>query len=31
MVSLRRRLLIYLSAHEVERYRAIVDRLGLRR
>ena len=31
MVSLRRRLLIYLSTHEVERYRAIVDRLGLRR
>ncbi len=31
MVSLRRRLLIYLSTHEVERYRAIVARLGLRR
>jgi small subunit ribosomal protein S15 len=31
MVSLRRRLLIYLNTHDVERYRAIVDRLGLRR
>lgn len=31
MVGQRRRLLTYLSAHEVERYRAIVDRLGLRR
>jgi len=31
MVGQRRRLLIYLSTHDVERYRAIVDRLGLRR
>ena len=31
MVGQRRRLLIYLSTHAVERYRAIVDRLGLRR
>jgi len=31
MVGQRRRLLIYLSTHAVERYRVIVDRLGLRR
>ncbi|HKV44399.1 MAG TPA: 30S ribosomal protein S15 [bacterium] len=31
MVGLRRRLLTYLSTHHMERYRAIVDRLGLRR
>jgi small subunit ribosomal protein S15 len=31
MVGQRRRLLTYLSTHEVERYRAIVERLGLRR
>ena len=31
MVGQRRRLLTYLSTHEVQRYRAIVDRLGLRR
>jgi small subunit ribosomal protein S15 len=31
MVGQRRRLLTYLSTHELERYRAIVDRLGLRR
>ena len=31
MVGQRRRLLTYLSAHDVERYRAIVERLGLRR
>ena len=31
MVGQRRRLLTYLSEHDVERYRAIVERLGLRR
>ncbi len=31
MVGQRRRLLTYLSDHAVERYRAIVERLGLRR
>ena len=31
MVGQRRRLLTYLSTHDLERYRAIVDRLGLRR
>jgi len=31
MVGQRRRLLTYLSTHDVERYRALVDRLGLRR
>jgi small subunit ribosomal protein S15 len=31
MVGQRRRLLTYLSEHELERYRVIVERLGLRR
>jgi small subunit ribosomal protein S15 len=31
MVGQRRRLLTYLNTHELERYRTIVDRLGLRR
>jgi small subunit ribosomal protein S15 len=31
MVGQRRRLLAYLSEHDAERYRAIVERLGLRR
>ncbi|HLY24629.1 MAG TPA: 30S ribosomal protein S15 [bacterium] len=31
MVGQRRRLLTYLSAHDLARYRAIVERLGLRR
>ncbi len=31
MVGQRRRLLTYLSTHDLERYRAIIDRLGLRR
>jgi small subunit ribosomal protein S15 len=31
MVGQRRRLLTYLSTHELARYRAIVERLGLRR
>ena len=31
MVNQRRRLLDYLKAHGVERYRAIISRLGLRR
>jgi small subunit ribosomal protein S15 len=31
MVGQRRRLLTYLSTHDVARYRAIVERLGLRR
>lgn len=31
MVGQRRRLLAYLSRHDVARYRAIVERLGLRR
>lgn len=31
MVGQRRRLLTYLSTHHLERYRAIIDRLGLRR
>jgi small subunit ribosomal protein S15 len=31
MVGQRRRLLTYLSNHDVARYRAIVERLGLRR
>lgn len=31
MVGQRRRLLTYLNTHDLERYRAIVDRLGLRR
>ncbi len=31
MVGQRRRLLTYLSDHAVDRYRAIVERLGLRR
>jgi len=31
MVGQRRRLLTYLSEHEIERYRSIVERLGLRR
>ncbi len=31
MVGQRRRLLTYLTTHDVERYRALVDRLGLRR
>lgn len=31
MVGQRRRLLMYLSEHDLERYRAIVERLGLRR
>lgn len=31
MVGQRRRLLTYLNTHDLERYRAIVERLGLRR
>jgi small subunit ribosomal protein S15 len=31
MVGQRRRLLAYLSRHDVTRYRALVERLGLRR
>jgi small subunit ribosomal protein S15 len=31
MVGQRRRLLTYLSEHDLERYRVIVERLGLRR
>jgi small subunit ribosomal protein S15 len=31
MVGQRRRLLTYLSTHDVQRYRAILGRLGLRR
>jgi small subunit ribosomal protein S15 len=31
MVGHRRRLLTYLSAHDLARYRSIVERLGLRR
>jgi len=31
MVGQRRRLLTYLSAHDLQRYRTIVERLGLRR
>ncbi len=31
MVGQRRRLLTYLSTHEVDRYRSVIDRLGLRR
>ncbi len=31
MVGQRRRLLTYLSGRDLERYRAIVERLGLRR
>lgn len=31
MVGQRRRLLTYLNTHDVERYRAVIDRLGLRR
>jgi len=31
MVNQRRRLLDYLRTHEVERYRSIISRLGLRR
>lgn len=31
MVGRRRRLLTYLSRHDVARYRALVERLGLRR
>ncbi len=31
MVGQRRRLLEYLSDHAVDRYRAVIDRLGLRR
>ena len=31
MVSKRRRLLDYLRGKDVERYRAIIDRLGIRR
>jgi small subunit ribosomal protein S15 len=31
MVGQRRRLLTYLSTHDLARYRAIVERLGLRR
>jgi len=31
MVGQRRRLLTYLSTHDLERYRSIVERLGLRR
>jgi small subunit ribosomal protein S15 len=31
MVNQRRRLLDYLKAHEVDRYRSILSRLGLRR
>jgi small subunit ribosomal protein S15 len=31
MVGQRRRLLTYLSTHDLERYRAIVEKLGLRR
>jgi small subunit ribosomal protein S15 len=31
MVSLRRRLLTYLSKTDVERYRMVLERLGLRR
>ena len=31
MVGQRRRLLDYLSTHDVDRYRAVIDRLGLRR
>jgi small subunit ribosomal protein S15 len=31
MVGHRRRLLTYLSAHDLARYRALVERLGLRR
>ena len=31
MVSKRRRLLIYLKAHDAERYRALIQNLGIRR
>lgn len=31
MVGQRRRLLDYLNTHAVDRYRAVIDRLGLRR
>jgi small subunit ribosomal protein S15 len=31
MVGQRRRLLTYLSTHAVDRYRTVIDRLGLRR
>jgi small subunit ribosomal protein S15 len=31
MVGQRRRLLTYLSTHALERYRAIIEQLGLRR
>jgi small subunit ribosomal protein S15 len=31
MVGQRRRLLTYLNTHDLERYRGIVERLGLRR
>ena len=31
MVGQRRRLLEYLNDHDVDRYRAVIDRLGLRR
>ena len=31
MVSKRRRLLDYLKVKDVERYRAVIDRLGIRR
>ncbi len=31
MVNQRRKLLDYLKTNDVERYRALIDRLGLRR
>ncbi len=31
MVGQRRRLLTYLNTHDVDRYRSVIDRLGLRR
>ncbi len=31
MVGQRRRLLDYLSTHDLDRYRAVINRLGLRR
>ncbi len=31
MVGQRRRLLTYLNTHAVDRYRSVIDRLGLRR
>lgn len=31
MVSLRRRLLDYVKAHDAERYKSLIERLGIRR